>query len=72
MAEHQPLRPADDDSKLTLVVKIKPSSAERLDNISLEWGIDDKAVLASLLLDELLSDNSSETPADNQTVEHTE
>jgi hypothetical protein len=72
MTEHPPLTPADDDSKLILVVKIKLSSAERLDVISQEWGIDDKAVLASLLLDELLSDNSSETPADNQTVEHTE
>ena len=72
MTEHPPLTPAEDDSRLTLVVKIKPSSAERLDIISQEWGIDDKAVLASLLLDELLSDNSSETPADNQTVEHTE
>ena len=72
MTEHPPLTPADDDSRLTIVVKINSSSVERLDIISQEWGIDDKAVLASLLLDELLSDNSSETPADNQTVEHTE
>ncbi|WP_255016044.1 hypothetical protein [Cyanobium sp. BA20m-p-22] len=66
MTEHPPLTPAEDDSRLTLVVKIKPSSAERLDIISQEWGIDDKAVLAGLLLDELLSDTSSETSADNQ------
>ena len=66
MTEHPPLTPAEDDSRLTLVVKIKPSSAERLDIISPEWGIDDTAVLAGLLLDELLSDTSSETSADNQ------
>ena len=66
MTEHPPLTPAEDDSRLTLVVKIKPSRAERLDIISQEWGIDDKAVLAGLLLDELLSDTSSETSADNQ------
>ena len=66
MTEHPPLTPAEDDSRLTLVVKIKPSSAERLDIISQEWGIDDKAVLAGLLLDELLSGTSSETSADNQ------
>ena len=66
MTEHPPLTPAEDDSRLTLVVKIKPSSAERLDIISQEWGIDDKAVLAGLLLDELLSDTISETSADNQ------
>ena len=45
MTEHPPLTPADDDSKLILVVKIKPSSAERLDVISQEWGIDDSLFL---------------------------
>ena len=69
MTEHPPLTPAEDDSRLTLVVEIKPSSAERLDVISQEWGIDDKAVLAGLLLDELLSDTSSETLVANQIVD---
>lgn len=69
MTEHPSLTPADDDSKLTLVVKIKSSSAERLDIISQEWGIDDKAVLAGLLLDELLSDTGSETLVANHTVD---
>ena len=69
MTEHPPLTPADDDSKLILVVKIKLSSAERLDVISQEWGINDKGVLASLLLDELLSDTGSETLVANQIVD---
>ena len=58
MTEHPPLTPADDDSKLTLVVKIKPSSAARLEIISREWGINDKEVLAGLLLDDLLNGNN--------------
>ena len=69
MTEHPPLTPADDDSRLTFVVKIKSSSVERLGIISQEWGIDDKGVLAGLILDELLSDTGSETLVANHTVD---